>query len=373
MYQETLVIHSIHSLSMHTYHHTQPITLESGAILPELEIAYHTYGQRNADDSNIIWVSHALTANSDVFSWWEGLFGENDLFNPQEHFIVCPNVLGSHYGTTGPLHRNPKTGEPYYYDFPQFTPRDMVQVHLLLANHLGIDRIEVLIGGSLGGQQAMEWAILQPTRIRQLILLATNAQFSPWGIAFNESQRMALALDPTWGRRTATAGMEGMRTARSIALLSYRHYETYGLSQGETDVNKVDDFKASSYQQYQGEKLYRRFNAYSYWYLSKAMDAHHVGRNRDGVAQALANIQARTLIIGINRDVLFPPAEQRLLAKHIPQASYIELDSIYGHDGFLTEVVAIRTAIAEFLCTKKTASKATLNGYHGYLAAGQRV
>jgi homoserine O-acetyltransferase/O-succinyltransferase len=348
---------------MHIYRHTSPITFASGAVLPALDIAYHTYGKRKPDGSNVIWVSHALTANSEVFAWWEGLFGENDLFNPREYFIVCPNVLGSHYGTTGPLHTNPATGEPYYHDFPQFTPRDMVHVHRLLADHLGIDCIKLLIGGSLGGQQAMEWAIEQPWRFDNLALLATNAQHSPWGIAFNESQRMAIALDHTWGQRTETAGMDGMRTARSIALLSYRHYATYGISQKDDDNSKADDFKASSYQQYQGEKLYRRFNAYSYWYLSKAMDAHNVARGRDSLEAALGQITARTIVMGINRDVLFPPVEQQLLAQYIPDAQYVELDSIYGHDGFLTETTKIEAVLAEFL-NKKPAKKAKINGHH---------
>lgn len=331
---------------MHTYHHTVPLILESGAVLPELHIAYHTYGWLNADRSNVIWVSHALTANSDVFSWWPGLFGENDLFNPKDYFIVCPNVLGSHYGTSGPLHPDPRSGQAFLYDFPQYTVRDMALVHRLLADHLGVRRIHLLIGGSLGGQQAMEWAISEPDRFDNLALIATNARHSAWGIAFNESQRQAIALDPSWGQRIPEAGMEGLRTARSIALLSYRHYDTYAESQGETDDDKIDDFRAASYQRYQGEKLFRRFNAFSYWYLSKAMDSHHVGRGRGGAPAALGRIRAQTTVIGINRDVLFPVGEQRFLAAHIPGARFVELDSPYGHDGFLIETEKISAELS---------------------------
>ncbi len=334
---------------MNFFHHKESVQFESGQSIPELTVAYHTYGQLNAEKSNIVWVSHALTANSDVFSWWPGLFGGSDLFNPSEYFIVCPNVLGSHYGTTGPLDQHPETGVPYFANFPQFTTRDMVQVHQLLANHLNIKDIHVLIGGSLGGQQAMEWAIMEPNRFENLILIATNAQHSAWGIAFNESQRMAIALDPSWGNGTAQSGMEGMKTARSIALLSYRHYDTYHVSQSEQDSGKTDDFKAATYQRYQGEKLYHRFNAYSYWLLSKAMDAHHVGRGRGGIEMALSRITARTLVIGINRDVLFPPQEQRLLAQYIPNAQFVEIDSAFGHDGFLTETGKISEIIESVL------------------------
>ncbi len=314
-----------------------------------LQITYHTYGRLNPDRSNVVWVSHALTANSDVFSWWPGLFGPEDLFNPEEYFIVCPNILGSHYGTSGPLHVNPATGELYLYDFPQFTVRDMVQVHKLLADHLGIGRIHVLIGGSLGGQQALEWNLMEPDRVDNLVLLSTNAVHSPWGIAFNESQRMAIELDPSWGLRRPDAGMEGMKTARSIALLSYRHYDTYKASQGEEDAEKADHFRAASYQRYQGEKLYRRFNAFSYWYLSKAMDSHNVGRGRGGVEAALSGIKARTLVIGINRDILFPPEEQIRIAKAIPNAEYAEIDSHAGHDGFLIETEKISRVVGGWL------------------------
>lgn len=338
---------------IHTYHYPGPLLLESGEILPELHIAYHTYGQLNAARDNVVWVSHALTGNSDVFSWWPGLFGEQDLFNPRDHFIVCPNTLGSHYGTTGPLHNDPRTGKPFFRNFPVFTPRDMAQVHRLLADHLGIDNVYLLIGGSLGGQQALEWAIQEPGRIRNVALLATNARHSAWGIAFNESQRMAIELDPTWGDGTPESGMHGMRTARSMALLSYRHYDTYAASQTDPDPERIDHYRAASYQQYQGEKLYRRFNAYSYWYLSKAMDAQHLGRGRESMESALALIAARTLVVGINRDVLFPAVEQQFLAQHIRGAQYAELDSIYGHDGFLTETQKLTPILVDFLAVER--------------------
>jgi len=336
-------------MNLEVYKHKEEFKLENGEVLPGLEIAYNVYGKLNDRKDNVVWVSHALTASSDVFEWWKGLFGENNLFNPQDHYIICPNILGSHYGTTNPLSENPDTGEPYYLSFPNFTMRDMVSVHRILADHLEIQQIGLLIGGSLGGQQAVEWAVSQPKRIRELVLIATNAFHSPWGIAFNESQRMAICSDQTFYSKTPDGGKNGLKAARSIALLSYRSYETYGTSQQEISTDKTDNFKASSYQNYQGEKLVNRFNAYSYWYLSKAMDSHHVGRDRGTIEEALNRIQAKTLVIAITSDLLFPPEEQKFLAKHINNARFIEISSFYGHDGFLIETEILAKEIGSFI------------------------
>ena len=336
-------------MGFEVYKHKKQFKLESGRKLKNLEIAYHTYGKLNEKKDNVVWVAHALTANSEVFDWWKGLFGENDLFNPKDHFVVCPNGLGSHYGTTSPLSENPSSGQPYYLSFPQFTVRDMTAIHSILADHLEISQIKVLIGGSLGGQQAVEWAIIEPQRIKKLILMATNACHSPWGIAFNESQRLAISSDRTFYTQSPDGGKKGMKAARSIALLSYRSYQTYDITQQEVNSEKTDGFKASSYQNYQGEKLVKRFNAYSYWYLSKAMDSHNVGRMRSSVKEALKLVQAQTLVLGITSDVLFPPAEQKFLAEHIRSAEYVEIDSFYGHDGFLIETEILAKEIANFL------------------------
>lgn len=331
-----------------TYKYQGELTLESGQKLPEVQIAYSTLGRLNAQGDNVVWVCHALTANSDVASWWEGLVGEGKLFDPAKHFIICANILGSCYGTTGPIEINPSTNKPYYLSFPQITIRDMVQAHELLRKHLGIEKIKMCIGGSLGGQQAMEWAIMQPELIENLVLLATNAFHSPWGIAFNESQRLAIKADPTWNCDSPDAGREGLKAARSIALLSYRNYLTYQHSQSEASIEKTDDFRAISYQNYQGEKLVKRFNCHSYWYLSKAMDSHNVGRGRGSVEKALATIKAKTLTIGIKSDVLFPVSEQIFLAENIKNAAYKEIDSLYGHDGFLIETQTIQSLIDSF-------------------------
>lgn len=344
-------------MSLKTFQYKKTFKLENGKRIRNLEIAYTTYGTINEKRDNIIWVCHALTANSDVFDWWKGLFGEEDLFNPEEHFIICANCIGSPYGTTHPLSENPSTGQPYYLSFPQFSIRDIVAAHHLLAEHLEIDKISLLIGGSLGGQQAVEWAITAPDLIDNLVLLATNAQHSPWGIAFNESQRLAITTDRTFYANQKNGGAKGLKTARSIALLSYRAYDTYSATQMDSSVDKTDDYRASSYQNYQGEKLVKRFNAYSYWYLTKVMDSHNVGRNRGGILEALTSIKAKTLVIGIKNDLLFPVEEQKLLANAIPAAEYFEIDSFYGHDGFLIETKIIKQAIENFLIKSNSINK----------------
>lgn len=325
------------------------ISLESGQQLVKPTVAYHTYGKLNASKSNVVWVCHALTANSEVFEWWPGLFGENQLFNPDDHFIVCANIIGSHYGSTGPLSVNPETKSPYFHTFPEITIRDMVTMHLELAEHLAIEKISLLIGGSMGGHQALEWAIIEPERIQQLCLLATSAVISPWANAFNHTQRRAIEADPTWKISVPTAGEEGMKVARSIALLSYRNQGAYNETQSENLQKNIYPSKAASYQDYQGEKLSKRFNAFSYWHISKAMDSQNVARNRGTLETVLQKVKARTLILTIQNDLLFPESDQKTLALHIPNAIHNIVPSRFGHDGFLIETTKLSEELEAFL------------------------
>jgi len=330
------------------YHHSQPFELESGHILPGLDIAYHTFGKLNSSRDNVIWVCHALTANSNVFEWWPGLFGEGDLFNPEDHFIICANNLASCYGTTGPLSLNPVTGRKWYNDFPSVTIRDMAGTLQLLKEYLKIDSIHTLIGGSQGGQIAQEWSLHHPQLSRHLILLATNDIHSSWGIAFNESQRLAIKADATYGEARDDAGAAGLKAARSIALLSYRNYSTYELTQQSR--RNLRGYKApAEYQQYQGEKLVKRFNAYSYVRLSEAMDGHDVCRNKSCAPEEVFRVVSiPALIIGVESDLLFPVAEQKAIASALPNATYAEIESDFGHDGFLIETDQISAVIKRF-------------------------
>ncbi len=328
--------------------------LESGYTLPGYHLAYTTHGKLNAAKDNVVWVFHALTANSDPAEWWPGLVGEGRLFDPAAYFIVCVNMPSSCYGSIGPFDIDPATGHRYYHQFPFFTTRDMIRAYQPLKDFLGIEKIYIGIGGSMGGQQLLEWAIEEPELFEYIFPLATNAQHSAWGIAFNASQRWSIESDPTWKESNETAGIEGMKVARSIALISYRHYDTYKSTQVEDSNDVLDKFKSESYQHYQGEKLAKRFNAFSYYFLSKAMDAHHVGRGRKSTEDALGKIKAKTLVVGIESDILFPLVEQQRLARHIPAAHYKAIHSPYGHDGFLLEFEQIENCIKEFLLTEKT-------------------
>ena len=332
----------------------KPFQLESGVILPGYHLTYTTHGRLNETKDNVVWIFHALTANSDPIEWWDGLTGDEKLFDPSKYFIVCVNMPDSCYGSFGPLDINPETKVPYFQPFPLFTTRDMIKAYQPLRISLGIEKIHIGIGGSMGGQQLLEWAIEEPELFEHIVPLATNAFHSPWGIAFNASQRFCIETDSTWKEKNEKAGLEGMKVARGLALISYRHYETYWNTQSEETADKFDNFKSESYQRYQGEKLGRRFNAFSYYFLSRSMDSHNVGRGRESVEAALKKIRAKTIVIGITTDILFPLREQQFLADVIPDAQFRSIHSSYGHDGFLLEYEKIENVIIDFI-EKKTA------------------
>lgn len=323
--------------------------LESGTIIPGFHLGYTTYGELNEKCDNVVWIFHALTANSNPVEWWPLLVGENKILNPGKYFIICVNMPGSCYGSIGPLDINPYTRKPYFHEFPFFTTRDMIRCYQSLRRKLGIKKIRIGIGGSMGGQQLLEWAIEEPDLFENIYPMATNAVHSPWARAFNASQRHAIEADPTWQKEAPDAGLEGMKVARSIALLSYRHYETYENTQMETEEERITDFKSESYQRYQGEKLAKRFNAFSYYFLSKSMDAHNVGRGRGNTANALRQIRANTTVIGIESDILFPVSEQAFIAENVPGAELHVIPSPYGHDGFLLEFHQLEQIISKTL------------------------
>ncbi len=335
---------------MEYFNYPQPFVLECGDTLSGITIAFNTYGKLNDDKSNVVWVCHALTANSNVAEWWTGIVGSNHVIDPAKYFIVCANILGSCYGSTGPLSIDNATGEPYYHNFPFITIRDMVQAHILLRRHLQIPSIFLLIGGSMGGYQALEWCIMETSIIRNMFLLATSATESAWGIATHTAQRLSIEADGTWLTTNANAGAKGLKAARAIGMLTYRNYNIMVQMQSDADIEKLDHFKASSYMEHQGEKLVSRFNAYSYWLLTKSMDSHHIARGRGGkIAPVLKNLSQRTLIIGISSDILCPLVEQEILASYIPKSDLIVIDSDYGHDGFMVESGIISQHLSSWL------------------------
>lgn len=305
-----------------------PLLLACGESLSDVRVGYSTFGKLNEDKSNAVWVFHALTGNSDPTEWWPGVIGHGCAIDPGIHFIVCANMLGSCYGST----------EPANFKFPLITIRDQVKCFQILRAHLELPKIRVGIGGSMGGQQLLEWAVQEPDLFETIVPIATNAVHSPWGIAFNETQRMAIENNPE----------SGIETARAIAMLSYRHYTTYQNTQLDAD-ERMEKYAASSYQRYQGEKLKKRFSSYSYFTLSKAMDSHHIGRTSGNLVSALKRVKSRTITIGIDTDILFPIHEQKFLAEHIPNSVFHEIKSDYGHDGFLVEKASISKILNESL------------------------
>jgi homoserine O-acetyltransferase len=333
---------------MDTLKYNRPFKTETGAILPALEIVYHTWGKLSSEADNVIWVCHALTANSDVESWWPGMVGKGLLFDPEEYFIVCANVLGSCYGTTGPASVNPETGKQWLKDFPLITIRDLVNVHEILRKYLNIKHIHTVIGASIGGFQSLEYSIMYPGIVKRLVFVASSTKQSPWAIAFSESQRMAIEADNSFTENDPEGGKKGLKAARSIALLSYRNPAAYNRTQIEQDDEKISSFKASSYQAYQGDKLVNRFSPYSYYCLVCLSDTHNTGRGRGGTAKALSSVKAKTLCIGITSDILFPVEEQKYVAANIPDAEYVEIDSFYGHDGFLIESELVTETVRKF-------------------------
>lgn len=344
----------MHSLSDHIsiFRNREPFVFESGAVIPELEIAYQTWGTMKPDGSNVVWVCHALTANSNAVDWWNGVIGAGKPVDPAQHFIVCANIIGSCYGSSGPISLDPTTGKPFYLDFPTPSIRDMVRAFILLRKHLGISKIELLMGGSMGGYQVLEWAILEPACIQQLFLIATSPAESAWGQAIHAAQRMAIEADPSWKEPHSKAGQAGLMAARAIGMLTYRNYDIMVQRQQEPDPEKTSGFKAESYMRYQGTKLAQRFHVQSYYLLTRSMDAHHLARGRGGsLPEVLMSIQHPTLIIGISSDILCPVAEQKLMAGYMPNAVFQEMDSDFGHDGFLVEGEKISEALQHFLAS----------------------
>jgi homoserine O-acetyltransferase/O-succinyltransferase len=335
------------------FNYTQPFILESGNQLASLDIAYTTYGTLNAAKNNVVWICHALTANSETAIWWNSLVGQNKIIDTNKYFVVCANIIGSCYGSSGPLSINPATGLPYFTNFPQITIRDLVKANIILQYHLGIDKIRLLMGGSMGGYQVLEWCVMAPNTIENIFLIATSATESAWAKAIHAAQRLAIQADSTWQDNTPTAGTKGLQAARAIGILSYRNYQIFKQKQTDENDNQLDNYKAASYINYQGQKLSNRFNAYSYWLLTKTMDTHNIARGRNkSVKEILELIKIPALIMGISSDILCPLVEQHFLANHLIHSTIVTIDSDYGHDGFIIEGEKISAQLHQWMKEK---------------------
>ena len=333
------------------FRHNEAIELESGATLPSVEIVYHCsvepidIAEQEAQGRRVVWICHALTANSDPSEWWSDLVGKDKLFDTKRDIIICANTLGSCYGSTCASNWNGGL-----FEFPLFSVRDVVACHILLRKHLQINNIDILAGASVGGFQSLEWSIMEPNIISRLVLIACNERISPWATALNESQRLAIEADSTfYEHKSIEGGKRGLKAARTIAMLSYRSADGYNATQSEEDDNCLEARRASTYQSYQGQKLADRFDAYAYYSMTRMLDTHNVGRKRGGVVRALATIKARTMVIAIDSDILFPECELRNLASLIPNAEFQTITSSFGHDGFLIEWQAIGSILRRVL------------------------
>ncbi|HEV2106609.1 MAG TPA: homoserine O-acetyltransferase, partial [Candidatus Eisenbacteria bacterium] len=290
-----------------------PLALDSGATLAGVALAYRTWGALDADGGNAVVVGHALTGSAAVDAWWPEMLGRGRALDPTRDFVICANVPGSCYGSTGPASPAPD-GRPWGRRFPALTVRDLVRAQQPLLDHLGVLRVRLALGGSLGGMQALEWALMD-ARVEAAAVIAAPARHEAWAIAWSDAQRRALAADPAW-----EAGGEpraGLAAARAIAMLSYRSPASlaarFGRERGAREPFAVRDWLA-----HHGRSLVARFDARSYAALLDAMDAHDVGAGRGGVAAALASVRAPVLVLAIASDHLYPPAESEALAAALP-------------------------------------------------------
>jgi homoserine O-acetyltransferase len=328
---------------------SEPLELELGGTLP-VRIAFRTWGTLSPAGDNAVVVCHALTGSADVDAWWPALMGAGRCLDPAKDFVICANVLGSCYGTTGPASLDPRTGQPYGPDFPRVTIRDMVRAQAELVRGLGVQRIRTVLGGSMGGMQALEWALLEPDLVESLVVIASTARHTPWAIALSEAQRYAIYADPKWqgGRYPADdPPAAGLAAARMMAMCMYRSSPSFQARFGR-ERGASAAFSVEEYLRHQGEKIVRRFDANTYLALTWAMDTHDVGRDRGSLEAALQRIEQPSLVVSIPSDVLYWPAEQREMAELMPRATFAELASPHGHDGFLIETEALDRTVADF-------------------------
>jgi homoserine O-acetyltransferase len=329
----------------HTF--KKPFVTEGGATIPDPTIAYQTWGELNAERNNVILVCHALTGNTSADHWFEGIFGSNKALNPDEHFIICPNVLGSCYGSSGPTSTNPETGEPYRADFPTVTIRDIVRLQQQLLDALDINGIELVVGGSMGGMQALEWCIMDD-RPQSAVLIGMGETHRPWAIGISHTQRQAIYNDPNWNSGFYSENnppKQGLALARMIAMNSYRHPSDFDEKFGRQLQDGQSQYEVESYLNYQGEKLIGRFDAVSYVRLTQAMDSHDIRRSRPRIRETLAGLTIPIKVVGIDSDMLYPSEECRQLATLLPNAHYKEISSPHGHDAFLIEFGQLNTIV----------------------------
>lgn len=341
--------------NIHITHLKAPFVTESGHQFQQADVAYKTWGTLNESKNNVILICHALTGHAAADEWFPGLMGDGKIADPSTHFIICINVPGSCYGSIGPWSINPKTGKPYRSDFPAITIRDMVRFQQLFLDQLGIEGVELVIGASMGGMQALEFAIMDK-RIKSAVLVAMGISHTPWAIGISHAQRAAILSDTLWnnGNYEKDKGPEkGISAARMMAMITYRTPDDYERKfsrnlQGDSDLYQVE-----SYLNYQGKKLAKRFDAITYVILTKAMDSHDITRGRDSADRVLNRVEIPVQVIGIDSDHLYPTREQKELTQLLPNGRYSEIHSDFGHDAFLIEFDQLNNIVKPFTDIQK--------------------
>ena len=351
----------------------QEMRLQGGAVLGPVTLAYETYGTLNAKKDNAILICHALSGDAHVAAhpevpeqkpgWWEAAVGPGKAFDTDRYFVVCSNVIGSCYGSTGPASVDPRTGRPYGLSFPIVTVADMVEAQRLLVDALGIDRLLAVAGGSLGGMQALQWSVAYPERVRSAFVLAATASSSAQSIALNELARQAIYADANWDRGSYYGRIPphaGLALARMVGHVTYlseasmkakfgrrlRHREDYGFG-------FAPEFQIETYLQHQGHRFTERFDANSLLYVTKAIDYFDLAYGRTSLAEAFRGVAARFLVVSFSSDWLYPPAQSQELVRALLQndveATYVEVRSDYGHDAFLLEIERLTGLMQDFL------------------------
>lgn len=337
----------------------QPFITESGFRFNQPDVAYKTWGTLNPRRDNVIVICHALTGHAAADEWFNGIFGPGCLCDPAKKFIICINVPGSSYGSIGPWSINPATGSYYKIDFPKITIRDMVRFQMQLLDDLKIRSIETVIGGSLGGMQALEFSIMD-SRVKSAVLIAMGKAHTPWAIGISHAQRTAIFADPNWKKGTypkENGPEQGLAAARMMAMITYRTPENYNQKFGRHLQEGKEQFQVESYLEHQGNKLVQRFDALSYVLLTQAMDTHDISHGRGTFKSVLENVTIPIQVIGISSDHLYPVAEQKELAQLLANSTYSVLSSEYGHDAFLIEFNKINSIINTFITSSQKEKK----------------
>jgi homoserine O-acetyltransferase len=345
----------------------QPFLLESGAILPHLAIAYRSWGTLAPEADNAIIVCHALTGSADADLWWAPLFGAGRALDPAHDFIVCSNALGGCYGSTGPISKAPDA-RPWGARFPALTIRDQVRAQIALADELGIRRIRLVLGGSMGGLQALEWALLDRERVQSVATIAASGRHSAWCAVWSEAQRLALTADPKYRDGHYAPDdppRAGLAAARAVAMITYRSPQSLGKRFGRATGDEVfgrraqapNDLAVSGWLRHHGQTLVDRFDANSYRRLLDAMDTHDLARGRGDYETVLRSIEQPVLVGSLSSDALYVPAEQHELARLIPGARLVEIDTAHGHDGFLIDAQAFHPELLAFKHSRLTPAR----------------